>query len=562
MAFFHNPAFGRAAESIAAMFAPPSGAEAAGWAAARAKQAEAEAKQAEARRLQEYSDYMKGPEYDEAMGDRMGLGAGQYNPSQSFRAVDTDAATKRYGFDTQAATGRYGHDRTFDASRLNNADDNVRALTDREMQEAAAMERLGVTDATQRYGFDRTFDASVQNNQLTNQRSAITDLFKPLDPGQTRPAVPAELMEALQLPEVAAVAGGPKPLSETEWKAGQNQRLLDSGQLTDDALLDAIMGDKTPVQAVGPTGQPRFMSPGAAVRSGAQPYEAASSEKIDNYLAVGPNGEEVRFPGYVGPNGQIVNANNKQVVPNIIRKEGTGGGINFEADGQGGMRFTTGGAGNTVSQQTNLQGQRDAATQSAQELQTLFNNISASDVGVAGNFNDALTNYGAQIWPNVARGDVTAMRSQMQATTMRLARSLAGDNKISETDRRMAQEVMAGQGLGESLPGAKAKIAALTVLHAYRAKFAGSLASGGDALPPINGSVLGQLVDDGTISPAIADEYQQTMLSRSRGGPTQIPGVTGTPAPQQPAPAQSSAPASVDPADWEFMTPEQKALFQ
>lgn len=238
--------------------------------------------------------------------------------------------------------------------------------------------------------------------------------------------------------------------------------------------------------------------------------------------------------------------------------------MSFEADGQGGVRFTTGGAGNTVAQQTQLQGQRDAATQSAQELQTLFDNISASDVGVAGNFNDVLTRYGAQIWPEVARGDVVALRSQMQATTMRLARVLAADDRISETDRRMAQEVSASPGLGESLPSAKAKIAALTTLSAYRSKFAGSLAEGGGTLPPINRAVVGQLVDEGAISPALAQTYVETMLSTSRGGPTQVPGMDSL-QPQQPAQAPASPqspPPGVDPADWQFLTPEERELFR
>lgn len=504
---YHDPYIAQAAANLAGLFAPPSGGDAAGWATANARRAEM---------------------------NRMGwLFDNPDDPTASRRAALTGVQGYgqtpegyRYGVDTQAATSRYGHDRTFDASRLNNADNNVRALEERRMQEAAAMER-----------------------QLA---SPVI-----LNPGQ-RAFLPPAVAETVDLSEI--LEGAPKPLSETEWKATQNQRLLDAGTLTDDDLMNAIAGDKTPVQAVGPNGKPVFMAPGAAVREGAQPYEAQSAERVDNYLAVGPNGEEIRFPGIVGPDGRIVDANTGQVVPNVIRKEGTGGGMSFEVDGQGGVRFTTGG-GNTISQQTNLQGQRDAATQSAQELQTLFDNISAADVGVAGNLNDFLTNYGAQIWPDVARGDVTAMRTQLQAATMRLARSLSGDSRISESDRQTAREINAGVGFGESLPGAKAKLAALTVLHAYRAKFAGSLAAGGDPLPPINRSVVGQLVDDGAISPALAQTYVETMLSSSRGGPTQFPGAAPAPA-QQSTPGPSAAPPDVDPADWEYMTPEQRALFR
>lgn len=511
--FFNDPNMANIASNLSSLFEPPSGADVANYATA-------DAKRAEANRLGQLFDYATDPNFDQSRFDRLGAAAGQWTPSQGYYAVDQGNATQRYGYD-----------RTYQASTENNVRDNTRALTEREMQERGLM--------------DRQMASPVILNQ-----------------GQ-RAFLPAQTVEATDLTEI--LEGAPKPLSETEWKAGQSQRLLDNGRLTDTDLLDAIMGDKSPVKAIDPrTNQPAYMTPGAAARTGAQPYEAASAERVDNYLAVGPDGQEIRFPGIVGPDGRIVNANNGQVVPNVIRKEGTGGGMSLEADGQGGIRFSTGGAGNTVSQQTQLQGQRDAAARSARELQTLFDNISASDVGVAGNFNELLTNYGAQIWPEVARGDVTSMRAQMTATTMGLARSLAGDSRISDTDRRMAQEVMAGKGLGESLPGARAKIAALTVLHAYREKFAGTLAEGGEALPPINRAVVGQLVDEGAISPALAQTYVETMLSTSRGGPTQIPGMDSL-QPQQPtqAPASpQSPPPGVDPADWQFLTPEERELFR
>lgn len=415
-----------------------------------------------------------------------------------------------------------------------------------------------------KYGVDQGNINALEQRRMMEQGLMDRQMAAPviLDQGQ-RAFLPSQTVEATDLMQI--LEGAPKPLSETEWKAGQNQRLLDNGRLTDTDLLDAITGNNTPVRAIDPrTNQPAFMTPGAATRVGAQPYEPASAERVDNYLAVGPDGQEFRFPGIVGPDGRIVNANNGQVVPNVIRKEGTGGGMSFEADGQGGVRFTTGGTGNTVSQTSQLQSQRDSAAQSAQELMTLFDNISASDVGVAGNVNDILTRYGAQIWPEVARGDVVALRSQMQATTMRLARVLAADDRISETDRRMAQEVSASPGLGESLPSAKAKIAALTTLSAYRSKFAGSLAEGGETLPPINRAVVGQLVDEGRISPAIAKTYIDTMLSSTRGGPTQVPGMDSL-QPQQPAQAPASPqspPPGVDPADWQFLTPEERELFR
>ncbi|WP_417433411.1 hypothetical protein [Hoeflea sp.] len=504
------------------MFAPPSGAEASGWASANAKKEEAA-------RLRALWEDPNNPNFD-----RRNIAVGNYTPTQSFYAQDQNNATTIRGQNVSAAT-----------SRANNAADNAGLLA-RQYAEPVKLNQ------------GETAYLPQQMQEGTGLNGTLAGAPKPLSETETL----AQIIMGMPAEQQQQLVGDKYAPSETQVSGQNQQRLIDSGQVTDQMLIDAILGKQSPVQALGPDGSPVFMNPGTAAREGAQPYEAASAEKIDNYLAIGPLGEEVRFPGFVGPDGRIVDANTNQVVPNVVRKEGTGGGMSFEVDGQGGVRFTTGGSGNTVSQQTNLQGQRDAATQSAQELQTLFDNISASDVGVAGNFNDFLTSYGAQVFPEVARGDVTAMRTQMQAATMRLARSLSGDSRISDTDRRMAQQIMAGQGLGESLPGAKAKIAALTVLHAYRAKFAGSLASGGEALPPITPAVIGQLVDDQAISPGVADEYMRTMLATSRGGPTRIPGVGVSPQAQTTPSATTTVPEGVDPADWEFMSAEQKALFQ
>ncbi len=82
--------------------------------------------------------------------------------------------------------------------------------------------------------------------------------------------------EVSHAPGGDVLAGAPKPLSLTEWEATQNERLRASGALTDDMLLDAIMGERTPVEALGPDGQPVFMSPGGAVRSGATPAASGS----------------------------------------------------------------------------------------------------------------------------------------------------------------------------------------------------------------------------------------------------------------------------------------------
>ncbi len=337
--FYNNPAFAQAASNLASLFEPPSGADAAGWAAA-------DAKRQEAQRLQDFFEYQTGPTYDREKADRMGVGAGIFTPNQSYYRVDQDNAT----------------------SRANNAADNARALE---------VGRIG----------------------------ALTDLYKPVSEDAIRPEIPEDIAGRLGVDRaLPAVLGNRSPLTESEWNASQRERLHQEGQLGDSDILDLIFGDKAPVQTVAQDGRPVFMAPGAAARSGAEAYQKPSDAKFDNYLAVGPDGNEKRFLGYVGDDDAIYDASTRQPVPNVVRKEGTGGGMSFETDGQGGIKLTTGNAaGLTTARVGDLQRQETENARAVAELSTLFNTLRPDDLGVAGNVNELLTNYGAQMFPTLAR---------------------------------------------------------------------------------------------------------------------------------------------------------------
>lgn len=206
---FNNPAFAQAASNLMQMFAPPSGADAAGWATANAKKEEAA-------RLAEFYNYATSPEFNQQQFDRLGVASGAYQPNQSYYAVDTG-----------------------------------------------------------------------------NQTTMLGQLYQPLNQGQVRPEMPANMAAVLGLPSAPAVAGAPKPLSETEWQAAQNERLRASGQFTDQMMIDNVLGDKTPVQALGPGGTPQFMSPGAAVRTGARPFQ----KDINGLSVTLPDGTVVQQGG-------------------------------------------------------------------------------------------------------------------------------------------------------------------------------------------------------------------------------------------------------------------------
>lgn len=94
---YADPALAQAFNNIASMFAPPSGADLAGYATAASKRAEEE------RRLQAWRE-MTNPNADNTVRDRFGVAAGLYNPSQSYYTVDQNTATTQRGQDLDAST--------------------------------------------------------------------------------------------------------------------------------------------------------------------------------------------------------------------------------------------------------------------------------------------------------------------------------------------------------------------------------------------------------------------------------------------------------------------------
>jgi hypothetical protein len=283
MPIYNNPAVGQAFDKIASMFAPPSGSDAAGWAMANAKNAEA------ARISELYADP------NAADFDRRAVAAGVYTPSQSYYAVDRGNNVTMRGQDIGSADARYGTDVGARTSIANNTADN----------------------ATTVRGQDLTASTSLATNAADNARAiagnrlaGLAGLFGPLNEGQVRPALPAAIASQFGAPGMIEQADGrTKPLSETEMVAqimaeqpvdvqrrfvadkfaptetqveGQDRRrLVESGQLSDQDIQDAITGAQTPVEIIGANGKPAYSTPGAAVRTGAAPYDKPSSALVN-----------------------------------------------------------------------------------------------------------------------------------------------------------------------------------------------------------------------------------------------------------------------------------------
>ncbi|QDP64081.1 MAG: hypothetical protein Unbinned2301contig1004_7 [Prokaryotic dsDNA virus sp.] len=281
MPIYNNPAIGQSFERIAGMFAPPSGAEAAGWAAANAKNAEA-------KRLADFFSLTQDPNADWSRIDRMGVGAGAFVPTQTMRSVEMDDATKRYGVDVGATT-----------SRANNA---------------------------------ATVAGGIEQQKL----SSLAGLFGPLSEGQVRPELPAEIAgmygasgalpqadgraSPLSTDEVLAQAilgQGPGVAqqyaadkfapSETQVKGRIVQGLPETDQ------RDLALGDIPIEQIIAEDGvSPVYVRRPDAV--GQTPFINKGAEaKPTNGLAVLPDGS--RVPAIQGPDGRWADAQTGQPLP-------------------------------------------------------------------------------------------------------------------------------------------------------------------------------------------------------------------------------------------------------
>lgn len=236
---FNDPALGQAFANIASIFAPPSAQDLVGYSTAKAKKEEAE-------RL---SWLFANP--NDPLADRKATMAGVYNPTQSYYAQDQNTATARRGQDVTAST-----------SITNNQADNARAL---------------------------------EQTRTQGQFGLAEQFITPRAEGTVDPGIPGGLADFFGLPAMDPVNGAKKPLSETEWMAGEQARLQESGQLTDQMLVESFAGDQTPVKVLGPDGKtPVFSTPGAAALSGAAAFiDAGSQPKPENATAVLPDGSQV-----------------------------------------------------------------------------------------------------------------------------------------------------------------------------------------------------------------------------------------------------------------------------
>lgn len=294
--YFNSPQFAQAASNLASLFEPPSGADAAGWAAANAKKAEAS-------RLQQFFDYRNAPNFDQQTFDRMGVAAGAYQPNQSYYSVDQGNATTQRGQDVTAAT-----------SRANNAADNARALE-------------------------------------TNRVTELGNLFTPLSEGQVRPALPADIAGVFGVPhDLPQTEGREKPLTDDQLKAailaqmprGQQEAAAFGNTPVENIVTPAGPRIATRLDAIGqePAYEPKgngittTLPDGTVVQVGgaAKPTEASdkagiffsraapASANLDASIANGYQPNDLDYESSLGATSGLPNAVTRHVISDNGRK--------------------------------------------------------------------------------------------------------------------------------------------------------------------------------------------------------------------------------------------------
>lgn len=234
-----DPALASAFSNIAQMFAPPSGADAAGFASAGLNNA----------KRQQLEWFFQNPN----------------DPTASSRSALTGTQTygnTPAGFMQSDATTRRGQDVTASTSRANNAADNQRAM------------------AQTRYG------AVGEGQILPAMPGSVAEMYGLPEQPEQRGAIKLSQNQTATLPDGTTMTGINRPVTMDEWTAQNMERQRQAGAVTDQQIVDLVMGRQSPVTVMGPDGKtPVYSSPGTAARM--QMPAAAAPSSADNKLVEG-----------------------------------------------------------------------------------------------------------------------------------------------------------------------------------------------------------------------------------------------------------------------------------
>lgn len=502
--YYNDPNLGAAFSNLAAAFAPPSGADLAGYATASAKKEEAA-------RLAELFNYAKSADYDQTMADRMSIMGGLYNPNQSYYSVDQGNQVAMRGQDITAKSA-------LDVANLNNQNEILKTIMAPVAENATRFVPQMVQD---KYGIPALQSGNISANQ-----------------GQT-----------ITTADGRTITGQQKPLTESEFSAQQLQRLLDTGTLTDNMLVENYVGQRAPVEAVGPDGKSIFMSPGAAITQGAQPYIKPTGA-TKNAIAVMP-GTNIQVPAVQGDDGSWKHAQTGETLPadiqihNLPTPTGSNEQIGLSKPVNAYLERSIIDAQSTRSTVDNLLSliEKSPASQGmVGSLRGTVQNLIQTGGEIGNLFGADLRKVQSEISSNGLNGvtvdpdvadkfinfdpNIPAIEMMSNLLAFQYAKTLAGDRISNE----MLRNAKAALGLD------------------------GWTGNQADTIARLN-QVKQQLYS------------QETLLKQQRGdgnlgGETVPPVMTPVPSALAPQGQADEVPQGMDPEDWKYMTPEEKALFR
>lgn len=375
-------------------------------------------------------------------------------------------------------------------------------------------------------GQDVTAATMLDKARIDGQFGLANQFMTPLNPGQVQPGLPGGVASQFGVPELPRAEGLPKPLSETEQLALERQQLRERGALTDEMLIEGIRGAEAPVKVAGPNG-PVYQTPGGAIGMPAYVDAGSQPTSVQEY-------EYARQQGFAGTYDEWVTAKARAGASNIqMGPDGKMGPIpaGYQAvadpDSPTGVRMVPvpGGPADKQAQRVGNAGIASDVVNTATERA-----LSADGERILGNVFGMLASYvpgtaNSEVYKQV---DVLKSNATIEALNAMRAASPTGGALGSVTDRENAMLAAKAGMLDPASPNFQRDL-----LDYQRT-----------LLRTIHGSAEGDRI------------FAEQVAARANGGAVAAPPAAA------PAANVPPAPAGVDPALWEFMTPEERALFQ
>lgn len=408
-----------------------------------------------------------------------------------------------YAQDQNTATARRGQDVTATTTLATNAADNARAL---------------------------------ETNMTDNRFGLAEQFMTPLNPGQVQPGLPEGIAGAFNVPALPRTEGNPEIMSETQQKAKERQDLRANGLFDDTLLLDSILGENAPVKTVGPDGTATFSTPGAAARTGAAAFiDAGSQPKPENGMAQLADGTQVPAIQDV-TTGRWKHAQTGAELPADIRVFKTPAPVGTSEQVGVGKPV----ANNIDRQLIDVAVAKDTASKLREMIAT--SPASQGAVGWLRGTTQNIVQTGGELGQYFG--------GQIQQVTDAIASGAADASLAGAFDPNIpAIEMMANLLAFQYAKTTTGERLSNEMLRAAKAALG------------LEGLTANQASSLARIDMAIKQmESQETILRNIRTN-----GVgAGQPAPAGAAPVTmgGGVPDGIDPADWEFMSPEDKALFQ